>query len=81
MLSKSSVVSYTHTFDVKNTRADTVQIQVSEQVPLSTDDRIKVETLCFSQTDFICLSLRDNFRVAQCNISSPRPLNPVHAPS
>lgn len=40
--SKSSVVTYTHTFDVKNTKADTIQIQVSEQVPLSTDDRIKV---------------------------------------
>ena len=42
VLSKSSVITYTHLFHVKNTRADAVQLQVSEQVPLSTDDRIKV---------------------------------------
>ena len=40
--SKSSVITYTHLFHVKNTRTDTVKLQVSEQVPLSTDDRIKV---------------------------------------
>ena len=35
-------MTYTHTFEVKNTRQDSVSIQMSEQVPLSTDDRIKV---------------------------------------
>ena len=42
MLSKSSLLMYTHRFEVKNTRGDAVQLQVSEQVPLSTDERIKV---------------------------------------
>ena len=42
MLSKSSLVTYTHSFEVKNTRQDAVQLQISEQVPLTTDDRIKV---------------------------------------
>ena len=39
---KTSLVTYTHVFQVKNTRADVVDIKILEQVPLSTDDRIKV---------------------------------------
>ena len=39
---KTNYITYTHSFVVKNTRSDSVQIKVSEQVPLSTDDRIKV---------------------------------------
>ena len=42
VLTKNKLVTYTHTFVVKNTRSDTVSVQVSEQLPLSTDDRIKV---------------------------------------
>ena len=42
VLKKNKVVTYTHSFVVKNTKTDAVSIQVSEQVPLSTDDRIKV---------------------------------------
>ena len=42
VLKKNKLVTYTHSFVVKNTKTDTVNIQVSEQVPLSTDDRIKV---------------------------------------
>ena len=42
MLSKTSCVTYTHLFEVKNTHKDSVDIELSEQVPLSTDDRIKV---------------------------------------
>ena len=41
---KTSTVTYTHTFEVKNTRADAVDMKVLEQVPLSTDERIKVYT-------------------------------------
>ena len=39
---KAASVSYTHKFLVKNTKTHSVNIHLSEQVPLSTDDRIKV---------------------------------------
>ncbi len=42
---KTNTITYTHTSLVKNTRSDSVNIKVSEQVPLSTDDRIKVQQL------------------------------------
>ena len=42
---KTNTITYTHTSLVKNTRSDYVNIKVSEQVPLSTDDRIKVQQL------------------------------------
>ena len=42
VLKKNKLVTYAHSFVVKNTKTDAVSIQVSEQVPLSTDDRIKV---------------------------------------
>ncbi len=49
---KTNTITYTHTFLVKNTRSDSVNIKVSEQVPLSTDDRIKVQQLWPSQLVF-----------------------------
>jgi hypothetical protein len=42
-LSKNKVLTYTHAIKVKNTRQDEAEIEVSEQVPLSQDDRIKVQ--------------------------------------
>lgn len=39
---KAASITYTHKFLVKNTKAHSAIIHVSEQVPLSTDDRIKV---------------------------------------
>ena len=39
---KTNLITYTHAFQVKNTRADEVHIKVLEQLPLSTDERIKV---------------------------------------
>ena len=39
---KTSLITYTHAFEVKNTRADAIDMKVLEQVPLSTDERIKV---------------------------------------
>ncbi|XP_064396719.1 protein F37C4.5-like isoform X2 [Halichondria panicea] len=42
---KTNTITYTHTSLVKNTRSDYVNIKVSEQVPLSTDDRIKVSVV------------------------------------
>jgi hypothetical protein len=39
---KAASISYTHKFLVKNTKDHSVNIHLSEQVPLSTDDRIKV---------------------------------------
>ncbi len=42
---KTNTITYTHSFLVKNTRSDSINIKVSEQVPLSTDDRIKVLTV------------------------------------
>ena len=40
--SKTASITYTHKFLVKNTKSHTANIHLSEQVPLSTDDRIKV---------------------------------------
>ena len=48
LLIKSSLLTYTLSFDVKNTRPESVSLQVYEQVPLSTDDRIKVKILPIS---------------------------------
>ncbi|XP_064397637.1 uncharacterized protein LOC135344361 [Halichondria panicea] len=42
---KTNTITYTHTSLIKNTRSDSVNIKVSEQVPLSTDDRIKVSVV------------------------------------
>ena len=42
---KAALVTYTLAFVVKNTKADEVDIKVLEQVPLSTDERIKVTML------------------------------------
>ena len=42
---KTNCITFTHSFVVKNTRSDSVHIKVSEQVPLSTDERIKVCTV------------------------------------
>ena len=39
---KTNSITYSHVFVVKNTRSEEINIQVLEQVPLSTDDRIKV---------------------------------------
>ena len=43
---KTSLVTYTHTFEVKNTKTDAVDMKLLEQVPLSTDERIKVLSDC-----------------------------------
>jgi len=40
---KTTSITYTHGLMVKNTRRDLVSIQVSDQIPLSTDERIKVK--------------------------------------
>lgn len=45
---KTNLITYTHAFQVKNTRADQVNIKLLEQLPLSTDDRIKVRYLFLS---------------------------------
>ena len=42
---KTNCITFTHSFVVKNTRSDSVHIKVSEQVPLSTDERIKVHCM------------------------------------
>ena len=40
---RTTSVTYTHHFLVKNTKTHPVSIQLSEQVPLSSDDRVKVQ--------------------------------------
>ena len=62
VLTKNKIITYTHTFVVKNTRADSVNIQVSEQVPLTTDDRIKVSWWGFNSVQhwymYYCMGIR-----------------------
>ena len=42
MISKHVSVAYKHMFEVKNTKRDQVKVILTEQLPLSTDERIKV---------------------------------------
>lgn len=42
MLTKNNFVTMTHFFKVKNTQANPVKLKVMEQVPLSSDERLKV---------------------------------------
>ncbi|XP_065890127.1 protein F37C4.5-like [Dysidea avara] len=42
LISKSVTVGYRHMFEVKNTKQEQVKVTLSEQLPLSTDERIKV---------------------------------------
>ena len=46
MISKSVSISYQHVFEVKNTKQEEIKVTLSEQLPLSTDERIKVRKLC-----------------------------------
>ena len=41
-LLKSNLLTYTHVYAVKNTQANVVELKVMEQVPLSSDERLKV---------------------------------------
>jgi len=45
LISKSVTVGYRHMFEVKNTKQEQVKVTLSEQLPLSTDERIKVSIL------------------------------------
>ena len=45
LISKSVTVGYRHMFEVKNTKQEQVKVTLSEQLPLSTDERIKVSVL------------------------------------
>ena len=49
---KTKLITYTHAFDVKNTRPDAADMKLMEQVPLSIDERIKVSLIC-NHTCFI----------------------------
>ena len=63
VLTKNKLVTYTHTFVVKNTKTDTVSVQVSEQVPLSTDDRIKVPIiLSMKPLEFLHINFSEAYR-------------------
>ena len=44
VISKSVSMGYKHVFEVKNTKQEQVKVVLSEQLPLSTDERIKVVT-------------------------------------
>ena len=58
VLTKSNLVTYAHAFVVKNTRSDTVSVKVLEQLPLSTDDRIKVGTMMYESHSYKGLGMR-----------------------
>ena len=47
LISKSVTVGYNHMFEVKNTKQEQVKVTLSEQLPLSTDERIKVRILVY----------------------------------
>ena len=42
IISKSVTIGYQHVFEVKNTKQEEIKVTLSEQLPLSTDERIKV---------------------------------------
>ena len=62
--SKTASITYTHKFLVKNTKPHSVSIHLSEQVPLSTDDRIKVRPLDYTAS---CVTTVVLFRYILCN--------------
>ena len=43
LITKSVSMGYKHVFEVKNAKQQEVKVVLSEQLPLSTDERIKVE--------------------------------------
>jgi len=45
LISKSVTVGYSHIFEVKNTKQEQVKVTLSEQLPLSTDEKIKVRII------------------------------------
>ena len=44
--SKTTSITYTQKFQVKNTKSHPVSIHLSEQVPLSSDEKVKVCSYC-----------------------------------
>ena len=42
IISKNTTIGYQHVFEVKNTKQEEVKVILTEQLPLSTDERIKV---------------------------------------
>ena len=42
IISKSVTIGYQHVFEVKNTKQEEIKVTLLEQLPLSTDERIKV---------------------------------------
>ena len=42
---KSNLLTYTYVYAVKNTQANVVELKVMEQVPLSSDERLKVDII------------------------------------
>ena len=45
LITKHVSMGYKHVFEVKNTKQQQVKVVLSEQLPLSTDERIKVRVL------------------------------------
>ena len=45
LITKHVSIGYKHVFEVKNTKQQQIKIVLSEQLPLSTDERIKVGVL------------------------------------
>ena len=41
-VSKNNLLTYTYEFNVKNTQANVVKLKVLEQLPLSSDEKLKV---------------------------------------
>ena len=56
LISKSVTVGYRYMFEVKNTKQEQVKVTLSEQLPLSTDERIKVRRIVYSH-EVVCSEL------------------------
>jgi hypothetical protein len=47
MLNKSNVVTYCQEIEVNNTRPDAIHVVLIDQIPRSTEEKLKVKSRCF----------------------------------
>ena len=55
-IAKNNHLIYTFMYTVKNTQANVVKVKVMEQIPTSSDEKLKVSSLLVETSLSICLS-------------------------
>ena len=55
-IAKYNHLIYTFVYTVKNTQANVVKVKVMEQIPTSSDEKLKVSSLLVESSLSLCLS-------------------------